>query len=253
MLSLMRGQTDIGIYGASYKIFETLIALSALFVGVIFPIMSGYLERKESDKFKSAMQKSVDFLSLLSYPLVVTCLILAPAIIKIVAGEAFITTSTVDFWGAPATAVTALQILSLTLIFSYQTNIYNNMIIACGKQNALVWPNLLFLVINIGMNWWAIPRFSYVGAAWTTVITEICVLAINWYLLHKFIEFKITFIAMAKGILAALAMALVMWLTRDIMILVPLTFGFGVYFLVAMILRAVSWETVHDIVLGKKI
>lgn len=253
MLSLMRGQADIGIYGASYKIFETLIALSALFVGVIFPIMSGYLERRESDRFSAGMQKSVDFLGLMSLPLVATCLILAPAIIRIVAGADFVGASTVDYLGAPATAATALQILSLTLLFSYQTNIYNNMIIAGGHQRALVLPNLLFLAVNVGLNWWVIPRWSYVGAAWTTVITEICVLSVNWYLLHKFAEFKISLLAMAKGLLAALAMGAVMWFLRGAMILIPLAAGFGAYVLLLMALRAVTWQTARDIVMGKRI
>ena len=40
MLSFMKDQIDVGIYGLAYKILENLIFFPAMFVGLIMPLLS---------------------------------------------------------------------------------------------------------------------------------------------------------------------------------------------------------------------
>lgn len=251
MLSLMKTSVDIGIYGAPYKIFEVLLALSALFVGVVFPIMSRHYEQKQFDKFEAALQKSVDFLVLLALPLVAISFVLAGPIIQVIAGQDFIVANTFSLFGHPMTAVTTLKVLSITILLSYLTNIFNNMIIACGKQRSLLLPNLVFMIINIVLNLVLIPRYSYIGAAVATVLTELCVVSVNWYLLHKFVPFRLKSIVTLKGILAVFAMTVAMYATSNYFIAIPLLLGAAVYILVALLVKAVSKEEMREIITGK--
>lgn len=253
MLSLMKTETDIGIYGAPYKIFEVLLALSALFVGVAFPIMSRYFASHDMERLRGALQKSVDFLVLLALPLVVASIILAEPIIRIIAGQAFVVTSTFTLFGQPMTAVLTLQILAVTILLSYLTNIFNNMIVVCGKQRSLILPNFIFLAINVGLNLVLIPRYSYIGAAVATVITEICVLSVNWHLLHKFVNFRLAGAAALKGFLAVVAMGIVMYLMRGLFIVWPVVFGTAIYIVIVLLSKAVSKEMVVEIIRGKAI
>ncbi len=251
MLSIMKTQVDIGIYGAPYKIYEVLLAFSALFIGVIFPIMSGYLAQQNLEKFRSAMQKSFDFMILLSVPLMVGAIILAKPIINIVAGSEFINTSTFSIAGYSMTAVTTLQVLAVTIILTYLTSIFNNMIIAAGKQRALLLPNLFFMILNVVLNLLLIPKFSYIGAGVATIITELCVLLINRRLLHSFISFRLSGSASVKAIIAGVAMALVMLSLRNSFIVFPLLAGCLIYCLVVVATKAVSKEMLREIIKGE--
>ncbi|HOE74512.1 MAG TPA: flippase [bacterium] len=251
MLSVMKTQVDIGIYGAPYKIYEVLLALPALFIGIIFPIMSGYLAQKKLEKFCGAMQKSFDFMMLLSVPLMVGAITLARPIINIVAGSEFIRTSTFSIAGYPMTAVSTLQVLAVTIILTYLTSIFNNMIIAAGKQRALLLPNLCFMLLNIVLNLLLIPRFSYIGAAVATIITELCVLLVNRHLLHNFIDFRLNGSASAKAIVGGIIMALAILPLRNTFIVLPMLVGSLVYFVVVVATKAVSKEMLREIIKGE--
>jgi len=251
MLSVMKTPTDIGIYGASYKIFEVVLALSALYMGVVFPIMSRYHVQKDTTGFSNGMQKSFDFLVLLSLPILVSCLAIAPAIIHIVAGEDFVTASTLNIGNLKATTPLVLQILCFTIPLSYLTNLFNNMIIGVGRQKVLIIPNLLFLALNVGLNLLLIPRYSYIGSAVATVLTEVVVLSVNWYLLKKFAQFKIKYGVFFKAFLSATVMFTAMYLTRNINILVPIMLGVMVYVTIAMLTGAVTKSTLVELVRGK--
>lgn len=251
MLSLIKSAEDIGIYGAPYKILEVLLALSALFMGVAFPILTRYLQSKQMDKFASALQKSVDFLLLLALPIIVFSIILAPTIIDIIAGNDFVVASTVMIFGRPATAITILQILSFTILLSYMTTIFNNVIIAAGKQSKLVWPNFALIAINICLNLLLIPYISYIGASVATVLTEIAALSFNFYLAKKYIRFDITSTAFWKGLVAVAGMIIVTWLTRDMFIAIPLILGSVVYVIIVLLIKAVPKDMVREIIKGQ--
>jgi len=250
MLSLMKTPTDIGIYGAPYKIFEVLLSLSALFMGVAFPILSRYVQQKRKIEFDRALQKSIDFLGLLALPIMAFCIILAPAIIRIIAGESFVTAYTINLFGIPMTTVITLQILSLTILLSYMTNIFNNLVIAAGKQGKLMIPNFFLIIINIGLNAFLIPKFSYIGAAVATILTEVVALVWYWVLSHKFIDFRLSAAAFGKGIIATLVMMIVVYLTRNTFIAVPLILGSAIYVGIVLATKAVSKDMVVEIVRG---
>ena len=250
MLSLMKTPEDIGIYGAPYKIFEVLLALSALFMGVAFPILTRYLHSKQIDKFNRALQKSVDFLLLLALPIVVFSIILAPAIIDVIAGNDFVVASTLSIFGRPATAVTTLQVLAITVLLSYMTNIFNNLVIAANKQNKLVLPNFILIIINIGLNLLLIPSYSYIGGGLATVITEIFALIFNFWIAKRHVEFTISAAIFAKGAIATVGMIIVTWILRDMFIAIPLIVGSLFYIIIVLLTKAIPKDMVREIIKG---
>lgn len=251
MLSVMKTPSDIGIYGAPYKIFEVVLALSALYMGVVFPILSRYYAQKDSTGFENGMQKSFDFMTLLSLPIMAACLAIAPAIIHVVAGESFVVAHTFSIGNVAATTPLVLQILCFTVPLSYLTNLFNNMIIGCGRQKVLLFPNLLFLIFNVGLNLILIPKYSYIGSAVATVLTEVVVLSVNWYLLKRFAQFKISYTVLFKTLLASVMMFLIMYLTRNMNILVPILSGIAVYAALTVLTGAVTKHTIVELVRGK--
>jgi O-antigen/teichoic acid export membrane protein len=191
MLSLMKSTTDVGIYGPPYKVLEMLMLLPSMFMGNVFPIISLYIHTKD-DRLSGAIQKSFDFLLIMAVPVTLIIIFAAEPIIRIVAGSEFVTAQTINpIFGLPATSVLALQILIVAVGFSFISHIFNYLVIALGKQSKLIWPNVLLVIFNIGLNFYLIPHYSYIGAAIATVLTEILVLTFTWFIIKKNVELKL--------------------------------------------------------------
>lgn len=208
MLSLMKSMIDVGIYGTAYKILEVLQMFPALFLGAAFTLITSYVTTKDA-RLQSAFQKQFDFLALLAAPIVAGTLILAGQIIGFIAGSKgdFISASTLSFAGHAITSVTCLRILILSVGISFFTTLYSFMIVSLGKQKQMVWPTIGFAVFNFLINLYLIPRFSYLGAAFSTFITEIIVFSTVRYIVKSNVSLSVRFNNFAKIILCAIFMS----------------------------------------------
>ena len=208
MLSLMKTSTDVGIYGPPYKVLEMILLLPSMFMGNVFPIISRYIHTQD-ERLAMAIQKSFDFLLILAVPIAILIIFAAEPIIRIVAGREFVIAHTImPVFGHAATSVLALQILIIAVGFSFISIIFNYLVIALGKQAKLIWPNVIFAIFNITANLILIPRFSYIGAAAVTVMTEFLVLVFTWLIASQNIKLGLKFAAFYKAVLAGLMMSL---------------------------------------------
>lgn len=251
MLSLMRSPEDVGIYGPPYKVIEILILLPGIFMGNVFPILTAYIYSKDL-RLQSAFQKSFDFLVLAATPLVVGIIITAPRIIRIVAGPEFMTAHTISpVFGIPATSSFALQILIVAVGFAYLSHLFNYMIIALGKQTKMIIPNIIFVVFNVVLNLILIPKISYIGAAIVTVITEVIVVFLYWWLMRRFIDLKIHFKTLLKAVLSGIILGLVLYFLRflNLWILIPL--GIVIYLSFLWLFRGISRDLIVEVT-GRK-
>lgn len=209
MLSLMKGMTDVGIYGTPYKLLEVLQTFPGLFLGATFPLVTRYIV-KNDERMYSSFQKQFDFLALLAVPIVSLCFVLASPIISFIAGSRgaeFITTSTVTFAGTSMTSVTCLRILIFSVGVSFISNLYNFTIVSLGKQKKMIIPTLCFAIFNIVLNLILIPKISYIGASLATLATEIVLLITVYTIVNKTIRFKVKLGSFAKIIVSGIVCA----------------------------------------------
>jgi len=226
MLSLMRSSEDVGIYGPPYKVLELLMFFPAIFMGNVFPIMARYIYTKDL-RIHHALQKSFDFLVIVGLPVVLGVIFTSSRIIKLVAGQEFVTASTIPpVWGLPATSPTALQILVIAVGLSFISQMFSYVVIALGKQAKLIGPYIFLVVFNVGLNLILIPKISYIGAAMVTVLTETLVLLFSWWVAHKYIELKINFKITWQVFLAGLVLGIFLYFFAQyihLLILIPLS------------------------------
>jgi len=210
MLSLMKGMTDVGIYGTAYKLLEVLQAVPPMFLGAAFPLITHYAITHDK-RVIPAFQKQFDFLMMLAAPIVVGTFVLAAPIIAFIAGsrsDEFVHASTVSFLGNPATSVTCLKILIFAVGISFVSNLYSYMVVSLGKQKSMVWPTIYLAVFNVALNFALIPRFSYLGAAAATLLTEFAVVGTTYFINRRFIILPLKLVNFAKTLLCAAAMGL---------------------------------------------
>ncbi len=218
MLSLMKPSGDVGIYGAAYKILENLIFFPAMFVGLVMPLLSKYAF-VDGPNFRRVAQKTFDLLLIFASPLVFGGLILSGPIIHLIAGSQF----------SAAAGVLNILILATSIIFF--GSLFSNMIIALEKQKSLAKIYGLGAAVNFGVNLILIPRFSYWGAAGSTLFTELLVTVLMMTVIKKTVGSLPNFGLVWKVIFASLAMALALWALGDLNLFILLPLGGLVYFL----------------------
>lgn len=233
MLSLMKTQTDVGIYGAPYKILEILALIPGIFMGNVFPIITRYYNEND-DRLYAALQKSFDFLVTIALPLVAGTFLLATPIIGFIAGGEFQTTTTINnIFGHPANSAMVLQILIFATGIIFISQIFTNTAVAIGKQRELVWPYVLFAGVNILINLLLIPRLSYIGASIATVITEFLVLITIWQIVKKHLpKIHIKFNIVWRVVFATLVMALFIYYFAYLNLFVIIAAAIIIYFVV---------------------
>lgn len=196
ILGFYHSQSDVGLYGAAYKLLEVLISFPTLFTGLLLPMLSSHFSSNNTQAFSSLFQKGLDSLAFFVFPMISFVLLAAPFIIRLVAGDEFLLSIPILRVLIIATGVIFFAHLTTAAVAAI--NSQRNMVplSAVAAAGALV----LYLIL--------IPRFSYFGAAWTTLAVELFVLCASFYLVHAktkvSLSYKRSGLFMLSAILAAI-------------------------------------------------
>jgi O-antigen/teichoic acid export membrane protein len=256
MLSLMRSPTDVGIYGPTYKILEILLAFPAIFMGLVFPVVARVLVTDRA-KANHYFQRALEFLGILALPLAVGAIIFAPQIVELLdfgKGQ-LLFASTVSFGGVALTAVTVLRIIAVAIVIDFFAQGFATLLPIFDLQRRYLPYALAVLGLNIGANLVLIPRYSYVGAAATTVLTELVALAFTATMVLRASRFKISLTPLGKALLSAIAMGAVLFPFREAgwQWLPAVILGGGlVYGIVLYVLGGIPKETLSELFRFKK-
>jgi O-antigen/teichoic acid export membrane protein len=177
ILSYIKSSADVGIYNAAYKVLENITFFPAMIAGLVLPLMSGtiFTDRK---KFEDIANKTFKFFVVLIVPIVIGTLFLSEEVINLIGGAGF------------AESAQILRILIFALVFIFFGNYFNTILIVGNMQKKLMFVLSLAAVLNISLNLFFIPKFSYVAAAYISVITEMAVVALTFYLMKKNIKYS---------------------------------------------------------------
>lgn len=200
LLSLIKDQHDVGIYGAAYKIIETLVFFPAMVVGLVFPLLSRHIT-SHIDVFNKISNIIIKIFTIILIPLTIATVLLAGEIIQVVGGEAF------------ADAAPVLQILIFALGFMFFGQLFTNILIASSQQKRLMYVLVVAAVINISANIILISQYSYIGAAYVSVFTEAFVtICTIYYVLKKtpfmYVSMRLSYAFFAGSIMLILGILL---------------------------------------------
>ena len=235
-LSVMKAREDVGVYGLSYKILENLIFFPAMIVGLTMPIMSRYIFT-DRNKFKSVVQRTLNFLLIAVVPMIVGVVFISDEIIKLLGGGE-------GFKDSPL----VLNILMMALGFIFLGALFSNIIIAANKQKQLAQIYFVGMIFNVITNFIFIPRYSYFGAAATTVVTELLVTVLMIFVVYRSIKFIPSFAILFKVSLASFLMAVVLHYFSYLNVFYLLILGGIVYLSIIYFIGGVSREEIKKLV-----
>ena len=160
LLSLMRPPSDVAIYAIAFKFIEHSLILAGLVMGVIFPILVRRLS-ESGERAGEVIRKCSALLLVPGICMTLILVVMAPQLVGIIAPEEF------------AGAQQPLRILALALPAMFAATVYLHALVALNRQRALIGIVLSSLGLNVALCMYLIPHYSYTGAAWATVASEL--------------------------------------------------------------------------------
>lgn len=203
---------DVGIYSAAQKVIELVMIFQGLFLASIFPLMVREI-KTDLAKFQQTANRTILILMAAGAPIAVFGFFLSTAIIGLIGGKQFMVASSLTYAGYPITAATCLMVLLFFVLFSYISGTFTISILASGEVKQLVKVNVAATILNIVLNLWLIPRYSYLAASFTTLLTEILILVSNGLFFYYHFSFRPPFLQLAKILLATLPGAIFLIIT----------------------------------------
>jgi O-antigen/teichoic acid export membrane protein len=169
ILDFLKGDREVGLYGAAYKPFEALLFIPLSMFNVVFPILAVY-HREASGRLAWAVAKFYKSLLALGWPITVGLFFMAGAFRPIYTF---------------AESEPSLRILALGVVFMFISNAFIAALNAVDRQVMFTWAALGSMVVNVLLNVALIPPFGYLGASWATVLTEIALTVITYVMVAR--------------------------------------------------------------------
>lgn len=232
MLSLIQGNDVVGWYNAAYKLLIILLYIPSIINVTIFPSMSRFhISSKES--LKIIKEKYFKLMIIIGIPLAVAITILADQIIILVFGTGY------------SQSIIALQILIWTIVFTFSGAAFMKLLEATNKQIIVTKISFICVIANILMNLVLIPKFSYVGASISTVLTEIIlvggIIGVN-YKIGYGIPAKDIFGDLLKVIFAASIMGGFIFYFKGLNLLLLIISSALIYLIILYLIKGVNEE-----------
>jgi O-antigen/teichoic acid export membrane protein len=161
MLGQMLDDESVGIYSAAVKISEVWYFIPMTIVASVFPSIIEVKKQGEA-RYYQRLQKLSGLMLLLALAGAIPMTFLSAWITDLLFGNAY----------QLAGSVLAIHIWSGLFVFLGLAS--GEWFIIEGLQKYYFYRTILGAFVNIGLNFIMIPKFGIIGAAWATVVAQLC-------------------------------------------------------------------------------
>jgi O-antigen/teichoic acid export membrane protein len=234
LIYVFRGVHEASWYAAAYKPVESLLFVPITFLSVVFPVLSVYFHERRAEML-DAVNRFYKALLLMGWPVSVGIFVLAGPLTPLLLGNGFLPSEP------------ALRILALALGIAFVNNTFIGALNASDRQSSFSWAAGWSVVANLALNLTLIPLFGYLGASWATVLTELVLGAVGWFLTARHVG-RVPVVQLSwRVILAGLIMGAVIYPMRSfagLEVAIPIAAGAVIYAVFVLLFRALSGDEI---------
>lgn len=227
---LRNGEEVVGWYSSAYKWFNALQIVPSYFTLALFPIIAREIERS-LDAARRMYRMSLKIMLLLALPIAAITTFLAYPLVQLLGGDEFL----------PHGAI-ALQVVIWSIPIGWLNSVTNYVLIALGLERMQPRAFAIAVGFNIVTNALFIPRFGYVAAAVTTILSEAVLLLVFAYYVRQRMPGLDWGRLVRRPFLVTLVMVGLMWLGLQVHVLLATAVGLVVYPLGLWALRVFGEE-----------
>lgn len=230
MLNRLAGNAATALYSTPSKITFAFQFIPLALVAALYPRLSEFYQTNKA-KCAQAFTDSFVYLTLIALPVTLGLYWLAEPLTLFLFGEKY------------RGAVVPLQILGLSLVWAFASFPVGALLNASNRQTRQTMLTGIVLVINAGLNWYFIPHFGAVAAAWATLIGNVVLTAGGYMLMPRDAAIKhgAILLAIIKIIFAGAAMSAVLYILRNQLHFITVgVIGAAIYTLFIIVLRVIA-------------
>jgi len=241
ILAFFRGAQEVGIYSVSYTISEKgIILLTSLFMFASGPISINIWENEGMTKSQEFLTKLTRYYLIVSLPVVVGLSVLARPFIKVFTAPEY-------YLGFRIIPLVALGGFFLGLQHRFQEGL------KFYKKTNLIMINIVTSgLLNLILNFWLVPKYGYMAAAITTLISYAFLLSAMVIISRKYFIWEFPIKSLGKITLASIVMGVVIYpvgsgLTSSTLVnlILGVVVGVVVYGLMLLLVREPQKEEIE--------
>ena len=209
ILGIFKNNYAVGIYSIATKIYTIVIQLIAAIIIVTIPRLAMLFGLKRIEKYRKILGSLLNLMILLVVPAVFGLIMLSKEIVLIIGGAKYLKSSV------------PLGILAIAMFFSVMNTIVSNcVLIPAKRENKLFFVNLFVGILNVTVNLILIPYWSYIAAAFTTLLSEGISLLLNtfnsWDILGNVFKKQNVFKNIIHSLVGSVGVIITCWLVKKI-------------------------------------
>lgn len=161
ILPLYVTQTQVGLYGAAYRVLDIIIQVAAIVMGLLMPLITYSWSRGLANDFRQRYQVAVDLIAWLLFPMVAGIFVLATPLMQLIGGPSFAGGGIILKW------------LSISIIGTSFGMTFGHIILAIDRQRDALIIYGTDAILSLAGYFIFIPRFGWAGAVGVTIFSEI--------------------------------------------------------------------------------
>lgn len=163
LIGKFSGSTQVGFYQSAYKILFAFQSINVI-NNAIFPRLNILVHEHQNANLLKLI-KMITFLSIISLvPLVMLITTFRQPIVSLIYGHSYLP------------AATAMAVLLWSGVINYFRNFTSNLLFAKRRQHQVLVATTSGLIINLFINFFFIPKFGFIAASWSLLISELFIL-----------------------------------------------------------------------------
>lgn len=240
ILSWVRPMSEVGIYGAAYRVLEILTTFPFMYAGVLLPIIANAWARGNKEQFSNLIRRSFDAFCVITFPMVAGMILVATHAMILVASEKFTASGPV------------LRVLVLAVGCIYISTIFSHAVVALDLQRAMIKHYIMIAIVVLILYIKFIPIYGIWAAAWLTVLSEAWIMLVNIYMTLKHTPMKLSWSVPGKAFLSTIAMFSAAFPFMDRSLGLTISIGVGVYTIAIFATGAVTKTMITDLLSARK-
>jgi O-antigen/teichoic acid export membrane protein len=171
------GARQSALYAQGFRFFEAFTMIGYLFAGLLLPIFSSLLTKKQSVNPITTFSMKLLF----SGAMIICCVMwyhkfeLMSWRYDVVENE--LLHSSLSF-----------GILMISFVGMSLTYVYGTLLTANGSLNYLNWMALGGVLLNFVLNYFLIPKYGIIGASWASMVTQLLTAFLQIIIAHKLLN-----------------------------------------------------------------
>ncbi|MBI4713776.1 flippase [Candidatus Uhrbacteria bacterium] len=232
-LAYFKDQTEVGIYGVTYRVLDMLTALPVMFMGILLPIIVNTWSAGNHDEFRAHVARTFDFFMIASVPIIIGTQQIAGPLMRLIAGPGYEASGDI------------LKLLVFAVFGVFVGALFGHLVVALNKQKPMTWGYISVAIVTVVGYYLFIPKFGMWGAAWMTLFSEWTIALITFLVVYKITKVKLRFVVAGKAIFASAIMYLFLRFVPSLSVLVDILIAAILYLIIMLIIKGIKMEDIR--------